>query len=378
MEEEKVKKEKTKKKFPRWILFASGILLGLLILSALLTYAIVTNISSINKLLGIKIAETTPTVVLTTDENNTVNVVKNSQPSVVSIAVTTTSLSQSGVVSTENNIGTGFIIDSGGWVVTNQHVVSDTSSSYMVITSDGTKYDVQSIARDDVYDIAILRIDAKNLPALTLGDSDAVLVGQDVIAIGTPLGEYAGSVTKGIISGLHRTVTTASDWFGSTSKTYEDVIQTDAAVNPGNSGGPLLNEEGQVVGINFATTSGAENISFALPINKVKTRIEEYRTYGKFIKSYLGVSYQMITAAQAASYPNIVPGAYVVRVDSNSPASAGGIQKGDIITKFGDDSVTDSLSLLIQKHKKGETVDVKIYRDGAEKTLKVTLTEADE
>lgn len=377
MEEEKVKQEKIKKKFPKWILFVSANVLGVLILACVITYVVVVNIDSINKLLGIT-STTTPTVVLTSDENNTVNVVKNAQPSVVSIAVTTTSLSQSGVVSTENNIGTGFVIDAGGWIVTNQHVVSDTTSAYMIITSDGTKYDVQSIARDDVYDIAILKIDAKDLPVLTLGDSDAVVVGEDVIAIGTPLGEYAGSVTKGIISGLHRTVTTSSDWFGSTSKTYEDVLQTDAAVNPGNSGGPLLNGQGQVVGINFATTSGAENISFALPINKVKTRIEEYRTYGKFIKSYLGVSYQMISAAQASYYTNLVAGAYVVRVDSNSPASEGGIKKGDIITQFGGEAVTDSLSLLIQKHKAGEKVEVKVYREGAEKTLKVTLTEANE
>lgn len=377
MEEEKVKQEKIKRKFPKWILFVSANVLGVLILACVITYVVVVNIDSINKLLGIT-STTTPTVVLTSDENNTVNVVKNAQPSVVSIAVTTTSLSQSGVVSTENNIGTGFVIDAGGWIVTNQHVVSDTTSAYMIITSDGTKYDVQSIARDDVYDIAILKIDAKDLPVLTLGDSDAVVVGEDVIAIGTPLGEYAGSVTKGIISGLHRTVTTSSDWFGSTSKTYEDVLQTDAAVNPGNSGGPLLNGQGQVVGINFATTSGAENISFALPINKVKTRIEEYRTYGKFIKSYLGVSYQMISAAQASYYTNLVAGAYVVRVDSNSPASEGGIKKGDIITQFGGEAVTDSLSLLIQKHKAGEKVEVKVYREGAEKTLKVTLTEASE
>lgn len=377
MEEEKVKQEKIKKKFPKWILFVSANVLGVLILACVITYVVVVNIDSINKLLGIT-STTTPTVVLTSDENNTVNVVKNAQPSVVSIAVTTTSLSQSGVVSTENNIGTGFVIDAGGWIVTNQHVVSDTTSAYMIITSDGTKYDVQSIARDDVYDIAILKIDAKDLPVLTLGDSDAVVVGEDVIAIGTPLGEYAGSVTKGIISGLHRTVTTSSDWFGSTSKTYEDVLQTDAAVNPGNSGGPLLNGQGQVIGINFATTSGAENISFALPINKVKTRIEEYRTYGKFIKSYLGVSYQMISAAQASYYTNLVAGAYVVRVDSNSPAFEGGIKKGDIITQFGGEAVTDSLSLLIQKHKAGEKVEVKVYREGAEKTLKVTLTEASE
>lgn len=390
MEEEKEEKEvllldKPKKHFPRWLLFGSAILLGLMVLAALSTFFILDHANEISNLLGIKNTQDTtsnsfvPTIVLTEEENNTVNVVKNAQDSVVSIAVASAQISSNGIVNTENNIGTGFVIDPGGLIVTNQHVVSDTTATYIVVTSDDKEYDVQSIARDDVYDIAILKIDAENLKALTLGDSDAVVVGQDVIAIGTPLGEYAGSVTKGIISGLHRTVTASSDWYDSTSKTYEDVIQTDAAVNPGNSGGPLLNGQGEVIGINFATTSNANNISFALPINRVKERISEYRTYGKFIKSYLGVSYQMISSDVARYYAssNIVAGAYVVTVDPSGPAALGGIKKGDIITKFGDDSVTDSLSLLIQKHKKGDKVSVEVYREGKYKTLEVTLTEAD-
>ena len=215
------------------------------------------------------------------------------------------------------------------------------------------------------------------MTVLSLGNSDNLAVGQDVVAIGTPLGEYSGSVTKGILSGLDRTVTASSSWYGGTAKTYEGVIQTDAAVNPGNSGGPLLNSQGEVIGVNFATTSNADNISFALPINIVKEKIEEYRTYGKFIQPYLGVSYEMISEFEAYYYKNIVAGAFVQSIDSEGPAYAAGIRKGDIITKFGENAVNTSLLTLIQKHKVGDKVDVEYYRTGDTKTVTVTLTEAE-
>jgi serine protease Do len=272
------------------------------------------------------------------------------------------------------------VVDSNGLIVTNQHVVSDTTADYTVITEDGEEYAVEEILRDDFYDVAIVKITlekGEELPALTLGDSDSLLVGQNVIAIGTPLGEYAGSATTGIISGLNRSVTASSGWFGSTSKTYEDVIQTDAAINPGNSGGPLINSLGEVVGINFATTAGADNISFAIPINKVKTRLEEYRTYGKFIRPYLGVSYQMISEYEALYYTDVVPGALILRVEPASPASQAGIERGDIIIKFADQEVNRSLADIIQEHSVGEKVEVTVVREGKEQTLTVVLGEQD-
>jgi serine protease Do len=172
-------------------------------------------------------------------------------------------------------------------------------------------------------------------------------------------------------------VTASSGWFGSTSKTYEDVIQTDAAINPGNSGGPLINSLGEVVGINFATTAGADNISFAIPINKVKTRLEEYRTYGKFIRPYLGVSYQMISEYEALYYTDVVPGALILRVEPTSPASQAGIERGDIIIKFADQEVNRSLADIIQEHSVGEKVEVTVVREGKEQTLTVVLGEQD-
>lgn len=319
-------------------------------------------------------------VVITTEESAVINIVEQASPSVVSIAVSKLTLSQDrGLIDQSSNIGTGFVVDKDGVIITNQHVVSDLTAEYKVVTQDGKEYSVDEVLRDDLNDVALIKINPESdeLKELELGDSENLLVGQSVIAIGTPLGEYAGSVTTGIISGLNRSVTASSGWFGSTSKTYEDVIQTDAAVNPGNSGGPLLNSQGEVIGINFATTSGADNISFAIPINKVKSRIDEYRTYGKFIRPYLGVTYQMISEYEALYYTDVVPGALVLRVDPTSPAYEGGLRRGDIITKFGEYDVNKSLGEIIQLHKVGEEVEIKVMRESVEETVKVVLGEMD-
>ena len=319
--------------------------------------------------------------VITQEEKNVVEIIEEAGHSVVSIAISRLTLSkEEGLIDKNQNIGSGFVVDSSGLIVTNQHVVSDTTADYTVITEDGDEYSVVEILRDDFNDIALVKValeEGEELSALRLGDSDSLLVGQSVIAIGTPLGEYAGSATTGIISGLHRSVTASSGWFGSTAKTYEDVIQTDAAVNPGNSGGPLINSLGEVIGINFATTSGADNISFAIPINKVKTRLEEYRTYGKFIRPYLGVSYQMISEYEALYYTDVVPGALVLRVDPSSPAFKAGIARGDIIVEFGEEKVDRSLADIIQRHNVGEEVELKLVREGQEKNIKVVLGELD-
>jgi len=325
-----------------------------------------------------EVEEEDVSLTITDEENVIINVVEEVSPSVVSIAVSQLTLrSGEGLVDEVSNIGTGFIVDPNGIVITNQHVVSDTSATYKVTTSDGEEYDIVEILRDDSSDIALLKIDATSLPCVKLGDSDNLMVGQTVIAIGTPLGEYAGSVTTGVISGLNRSVSTSSGWFGVTTKTYEQVIQTDAAVNPGNSGGPLISTEGKVVGINFATTANADNISFALPVNTVKRRLEEYRTYGKFIKPYLGVSYRIISEYEAIYYQDVVAGALVITVDPNGPAAEADIQRGDIITKIENEDVGQSLSFTIQSYEVGEEISLEIWREGATQTVKVVLTESD-
>lgn len=317
-------------------------------------------------------------IVITKEEDVVINVVKESEDSVVSIAISQLTLTRdNGVVDKSSNIGTGFIVDPNGIIVTNQHVVSDLTTTYKVITTQGKEYDVTDIVRDDNSDIAILKIDATNLKPLELGDSDTLQVGQTVIAIGTPLGEYAGSVTTGVLSGLRRSVTASSGWFGATAKIYEDVLQTDAAVNPGNSGGPLISTQGKVIGVNFATTSGADNISFALPINRVKAKLEEYRTYGKFIKPYIGVSYQTITTADAVYYKDVVAGALIINIDANGPAAKAGIKRSDIITKINDKELTSPLSSVIQSHKVGEELTLEVWNDGNYRTVKLILTEAE-
>lgn len=316
------------------------------------------------------------TVIVKEIESNVINVVQQASESVVSIAISRVSYEVGeGLVDQSSNIGTGFIVSENGLIITNQHVV-DANGKYKVVTSDGEEFEVQEILRDDTNDIALLKIDTDGLKPLELGDSDNLTVGQTVIAIGTPLGSYAGSVTTGVVSGLERSVSTGtSDW--NAVKEFEDVIQTDAAVNPGNSGGPLLDTDGKVIGVNFATTAGADNISFALPINRVVSRLEEYRKYGKFLRPYLGVEYQMISERAASYYGDLVAGALVVRVVPDSPASNGGLQKGDIITYMGEDKVESSLVSQIQKRDVDEEVEVKVYRDGEEIALTITLAEAD-
>lgn len=313
-----------------------------------------------------------------TEKNWITDVVESAKKGVVSVAISEATLDpESGSVQSTSNIGTGFIIDDSGLVLTNQHVVSDSRATYVVVTYDGVEHEVIDIARDDVNDLAILKISGtEGLESLSLGDSNALQPGQFVVAIGTPLGDLSGTVTSGIISGLGRSVTASSGGFWSTQRQYENVIQTDAAINPGNSGGPLLDVDGSVIGINFATTAGADNISFALPINQAKERIAQYRQFGKFIKPYLGVEYQLISQAEAMFYNNVVPGAFIKKVVGGSPAAKGGIEKGDIITKIGEDSVRSAFSSLIQKHKVGDTVTFSIWRDGELIEKHVTLEEA--
>lgn len=196
--------------------------------------------------------------------DNLVLVVQNSLPSVVTIKAISNYFSFLG--SKSQNIGSGFIIAPNGIIVTSKHVISDTSLSYSVILNNNKEYPVQKIQSDPNNDVAVLKIAVNKLTPLALGDSSNLKLGQSVIAIGTPLGEFSNSVTSGIISGLGRGITAGSD-YQNYSEQLNNVIQTDAAINPGNSGGPLLNSSGQVIGINTAIASQSQNIGFAVPIN---------------------------------------------------------------------------------------------------------------
>jgi len=274
----------------------------------------------------------------------------------------------------EQDIGSGFVISSDGLIVTNKHVVSDSEVKYKVITKDSKEYEVTQVNRDPSNDIAVLKIEASGLTPVELGDSSNLKVGQFVIAIGTALGEFRHSVTTGVVSGLGRGITAGSAFEGYVER-LDNIIQTDAAINPGNSGGPLLNSAGQVIGINVAVAQGAQNIGFAIPVDVVKSALEEFNVTGKFpSKPYLGVRYQLID--QKTAIMNKVPqGMYVVEVVGGSPAEKSGIEVDDIITKIdgrqlsGENDLTESIS----KKKPGDTVSVEIWRNEDIKTINVTL-----
>ncbi len=295
----------------------------------------------------------------------------------------------SGEVESEQvDIGSGFVIDEAGLVVTNKHVVSSGSpSDYKVVLKDESEHQVEKIWRDPANDLAILKIDPPSptasegqevYRAIEMGDSDRLKVGNFVIAIGTALGEFRHTVTTGVISGLGRGIT-AGDGYSFAEK-LDNVIQTDAAINPGNSGGPLLNSLGQVIGVNVAVSQGANNIGFALPINLVKESMKNFNETGAFDRPFFGVRYQTITKEQGIL--NGVPaGGYVVEVVKDSSADSAGIKKGDIIVSFDGKKLSEidpsassgrtGLAELLGKKKIGDKVEVEVWRD--EKTEKLSV-----
>ncbi|PIR62043.1 MAG: hypothetical protein COU66_00600 [Candidatus Pacebacteria bacterium CG10_big_fil_rev_8_21_14_0_10_44_11] len=271
----------------------------------------------------------------------------------------------------EQDIGSGFVVDESGLIVTNKHVVSNIQAEYKVVDKDNKEYIVQQIYRDPTNDLAILRVDGSSLPRLAMGDSNNIRVGESVIAIGTALGEFRHTVTTGVISGLGRGIT-AGDGF-SQAETLDNVIQTDTAINPGNSGGPLLNIKGEVIGVNVAVSQGAQNIGFALPINVVKASIDNFNQTGQFDRPFLGVSYMMISAEQAIrmNYPQ---GALIREVVKGSVAEEVGLQAGDVITALDSKELVDTEIVdVINTKKVGDQLKIKYWRDGQEKEVTATL-----
>jgi serine protease Do len=329
------------------------------------------------------------TVRVVSEESIVIEVVEKVRPSVVTIGIERQSVPmqffdpfdpfgnfqvprQKQGQNEQADIGSGFIVSPDGLIVTNKHVVSTPNEKYQVITSDNKTYTVENIYRDPANDIAIIKINASGLTPVVMGDSESIKVGQLVVAVGTPLGEFRGSVTKGIVSGLGRGITTGSPFEG-VAEQLDNVIQTDAAINPGNSGGPLVNSASQVIGVNTAVASGAENIGFALPINLVKEALDNFKTTGSFDRAFLGISYRMIDR-NLAIMNEIPEGAYIQEVVEGSAAASGRIQQGDIITSFVGQKVHyTSIADLINKKKIGDRITLKIWRDGKEMDLTVTL-----
>jgi len=301
---------------------------------------------------------------------------------VTSIQTTSYNFFGQGRSSTSSAAGTGIIVSSDGYILTNKHVIED-ATSISVVLDDGTTYsDVELVATDPLNDVAYLKIkNVSDLTPATLGDSKTISVGQQVIAIGNALGEYQNTVTSGIISGTGRSVT-ASDSSGYNVETLNDMIQTDAAINSGNSGGPLVNAAGEVIGINTATSSTAENMGFAIPISSVKGMLSQLTETGKAERAYIGVYTTEITASIATAYNlPVTSGAYVyssssyTAVISDGPAAKAGIKDKDIITAVNGVKIgaAGSLSSLIGEYKPGDTIQLTVLRSGNEIAVNVTL-----
>jgi len=281
--------------------------------------------------------------------------------------------------------GTGFIISSDGMILTNKHVVLDKEADYTVLTNDGRKFPAKVLARDPGQDLAVIKIEGSDFSVVKLGDSESLQIGQTVIAIGNVLGEFRNSVSVGVISGLGRTITASG---GGLVETLEDVIQTDAAINKGNSGGPLLNLKGEVIGINTAMAYEAENIGFTIPINKAKKAIEQVKKFGKIVYPFLGVCWSVINEEVQEELNLPVDYGALIRhgegcdyaIYPGSAAQKASLKEGDIILEFNGEKITseNSLGKIIVKYNPGDKITLKILREGKEKIIEATLGERSE
>ena len=291
---------------------------------------------------------------------------------------------QKGTKHQEVGAGSGFLVSSDGLVLTNKHVVSDKQADYTVITNEGKKYAAKVVALDPVQDLAIIKIDSsESFPAIKIGDSDGIQIGQGVIAIGNALGEFSNTVSVGVVSGLGRNVSA----FGAKgfSENLEGIIQTDAAINPGNSGGPLINLKGEVIGVNTAMADGAQSIGFAIPINIAKKDIEQIVKTNKIVYPFLGVRYLLIDDEVKQKHGLSVDyGALVLKgsngeaaVSAGSAAEKAGVKEKDVVLEINGQKITlhNSIASIIQQYKPEDKVTLKVLRDGKEINIEVTLGE---
>jgi S1-C subfamily serine protease len=314
------------------------------------------------------------------DESSaTIAVASTVSPAVVRITVTGRTDSGNFGVIPPTGVGSGVVFNSNGWILTNHHVVKG-GEKFDVEFKDGRVLQGTVYGIDTLTDLAIVKVTATDLPTAAIGESDALKVGQLVIAIGSPLGTYSNSVTSGIVSAKGRSITTDNN------EQLSNLIQTDAAINPGNSGGPLLDAGGNVIGINTAIASNSNGIGFAIPIDVARPIMDQAVAGEPLSRPYMGIHFVSITRqiADAQKLPVNVgalvggvdpSGAPVSGVESGKPADLGGVKDGDIIVSVNDKVIDEEhpLDATLAQFSPGDTVDVKILRDGATLTLKVTL-----
>ena len=313
---------------------------------------------------------------VTIDESSAViNAVDRAMPAVVKIATTAEDLTGA------SGVGSGFIFDANGWILTNKHVVEGASQLTVVLNDsrqlEGTVYGI-----DTLTDLAIVKVDATDLPTVTIGDSEDLKQGQLAVAIGNPLGQFENTVTTGIISGLGRQIV-AGNGQAASAERLSNLIQTDAAINPGNSGGPLLDSAGQVIGINTAVNQEAQGIGFAIPIDVAKPIMAQALAGEDLQRPWIGVYFVPVTK-QLAEDENL-PVDQGVLIDSSSPdvpavfpdspAAAAGLEAGDIITAVNGDAVNagDDLAEHVLQHAPGDTITLSVRRGGDELDVEVTL-----
>lgn len=302
--------------------------------------------------------------------------VQKVSPSVVGISTTHVRKGsyEFGTESLVEGIGSGFIVSSEGYVLTNDHVAVSTEAEIVVILHNGDEVKGRVLWTDPTLDLAMIKIKAADLPAAELGDSSQLIVGDPVIAIGTPLGlQFQHTTTAGIISALDRTVEVGTE---RGLNFMEDLIQTDASINPGNSGGPLVNLAGQIIGINTVKVVSAEGIGFAIPINAAKPIIQHFLEDGGFETPYIGiVGYDKSIAHYYKQTDGLIDGVYVVNMDPRGPAYQSGIRVDDIVIRVAGRPVTKMLELrtAVYSHHVGDTVPVAVIRDGEEMEFSVKL-----
>ncbi len=280
--------------------------------------------------------------------------------------------------------GSGCIVDPDGLILTNKHVIDDVGAEYTVILNDGRRFPAKLLTRDPINDIAILKIDARKLPYLRLGDTHKLELGQGVIAIGNALGMFRNTVSLGIVSGLSRSITAQSDP-NAPEQEMRGLIQTDAAINPGNSGGPLVDRNGRVIGVNVAIISGAQSISFAIPVNTAKRDIGDLKKYGHIRRPYLGLRYIMVDATlQKKMNLPVAYGALVVReserdgaVVAGSPAAKAGIREKDIVLTMNGKKLDSEHPIqdILENLDVGSETIFTVLRNGKELTAKAVLAE---
>jgi serine protease Do len=308
-----------------------------------------------------------------TEESAVISVADQDGKAVVEIK-TTISSPDLFIQQEQHGIGSGFIVRSDGYIVTNNHVVENARQLQVILRDGAKKYDARVIGTSPDDDIAVLKVDAQNLPALSWGDSSALRVGQLAIAIGSPLGQQ-NSVTKGVISALHRSISVPDPVSGVTENIL-NAIQTDAQINPGNSGGPLLNSAGQVIGVNFAIeqAQAGPGLGFALDGNAARDIANQLIQTGHVNRPFLGVTYQQFDETAAAAN-GLVVGAWVTDITAGSPAARAGIKVHDVITKVNSQAIDDlhPLKDVLRQFAPGTKVSVTVYRGGKSQTLQVTL-----